>query len=132
MSNRVRATAKGFYGGAIREEGATFDIASKGAFSKHWMEWVEKPDAAATPEDKSDAKADDEPVSENKTVKKFRLAPKVFKNEAGNREVPLADAIEAAMTDLKVDADKWNELEDGQRREATQRAAKRMLTESMA
>jgi hypothetical protein len=45
---KVRATAKGYFGGKLREPGETFTLSEEAQFSKEWMERAA--DAPAEPE----------------------------------------------------------------------------------
>lgn len=47
MAIRVKAKTRGRYDYRIREPGEVFEIADEKAFSKIWMERVEKPEAKA-------------------------------------------------------------------------------------
>lgn len=132
MSKRVRATAKGYYGGMIRDEGATFDIASDVEFSENWMEYVEPVAAkkAAAPAPAEPAK---KPVSDPvDRPKKYKFAPKAFKNDAGNREVLMEQALESAMLEFGKGQEAWNALPDGERKDRITRAANRLLQETLA
>jgi pyruvate/2-oxoglutarate dehydrogenase complex dihydrolipoamide acyltransferase (E2) component len=124
MSKRVRATAKGYYGGMVRREGEAFDIKSDAAFSKEWMEWVEPAKSKEKP------KTEPEPTAE--APKKYRLAPKSFKDDASEREVSIDQAIESAMTDAKLDVAGWNKLDEADRKGRIQQAARRLTQTSLA
>lgn len=132
----VRATKKGYYED-LREEGATFYIKDKDAFSENWMEAYEpgaqsegvadedtQPSAPVPYEDRAPAEAASEPTTEGPgaaeegdgKVKLYRGVPQTFKSADESMVVTIETAVANALSSSKLTVQAFNDLPETDRK----------------